>query len=399
MTIAMLEALTFGMGLLADAADELGHELILLTRDRSVYRYELPGEPRIRVIDVDTFDVDAVLAALKPVHDLAGVVVNTDTWTETGAQVCHRLGLPGRTTGFAGRIRDKATVRETLIKVGLSNSQCFRLTREEVALGRDPREIRYPCVLKDVRGTGSAGAFLVRSAEDLDRLRTRIAGGGPERYVLESLHRGPLYSAETITYGGRTHLLGVTNRTVSDEPWVREEGISFPVRFDSPWERRVGEWISRVHAAVGVEDGLCHNEFIATSGGFEVVEINPRLAGAQVGRAITEAFGRNVYRTVLEFGIGRKPGWLAERRELRCGYAQSLRYAPAVGTIADITMDDLSTFPGDVQWWPTKYAGDRIDTTENQSASVGVLTARGETADEALDRVLAAGRTVRTWMV
>lgn len=399
MTIAMLEALTFGLGLLADAADELGHDLVLLTRDRSVYRCELPGEPRIRVVDVDTFDVDAVLAAVKPVNDLAGIAVNTDTWTETGAQVCHRLGLPGRTREFAGMIRNKAAVRETLINAGLSDSQCFRLTREDIALGHEPSEVRYPCVLKDVRGTGSAGAFVVRSADDLDRLRARIAEDGPTAYVLESLHRGPLYSAETITYRGRTHLLGVTNRTVSDEPWVREEGISFPVRFDSPWEHRVAEWISEVHAAVGVEDGLCHNEFIATSGGFEVVEINPRLPGAQVGRAITEAFGHNVYRTVLEFSIGQKPSWLAERRELRRGYAQSLRYAPAAGTIAEITMDDLSAFPGNVQWWPTKYAGDRIGTVENQSASVGVLTACGDTADEALDRVLAAGRTIRTWMV
>ena len=41
MTIAALEALTFGLGRLAEAADSAGHRLCLLTGDRAVYRHEL----------------------------------------------------------------------------------------------------------------------------------------------------------------------------------------------------------------------------------------------------------------------------------------------------------------------------------------------------------------------
>ncbi|MGY2063462.1 ATP-grasp domain-containing protein, partial [Nocardia gipuzkoensis] len=171
----------------------------------------------------------------------------------------------------------------------------------------------------------------------------------PRGFVAETLHRGPLYSAETITCDGRTWLLGVSNRVVSDEPYFREEAISFPVRFGSRWEREVSEWIQEIFTAIGVEDGVCHTEFIATAGGFEVVEINPRLGGLLVGQSIHRAYGRNVYRSILELAMGRRPGGLGQERELLRGYAHAIRYAHTTGTIAEITMD-LAGFPGNVRW-------------------------------------------------
>ncbi len=66
MTIAALESLSFGLGRMAEAAEESGHRLCLLTGDRSVYRHELATLPpdALDVVDVDTDDPEAVRRAL-----------------------------------------------------------------------------------------------------------------------------------------------------------------------------------------------------------------------------------------------------------------------------------------------------------------------------------------------
>ncbi|MGO4750679.1 argininosuccinate lyase, partial [Streptomyces sp. 2MCAF27] len=77
MTIAALEALTFGLARLAEAAENAGHRLALLTQDRDVYRHELAHLSHgaaLDVIDVDTSDEEATAKALAALPDLRGLI-------------------------------------------------------------------------------------------------------------------------------------------------------------------------------------------------------------------------------------------------------------------------------------------------------------------------------------
>ncbi|MWM31792.1 hypothetical protein GQL97_25665, partial [Escherichia coli] len=58
MNIIALEALTFGLGHLSSAARKNGCRLTLLTRDKSLYDYELSQQETgdVTVIELDTFN-------------------------------------------------------------------------------------------------------------------------------------------------------------------------------------------------------------------------------------------------------------------------------------------------------------------------------------------------------
>ena len=122
MTIAALEALTFGLGRLIEAADDAGHRLCLLTGDRDVYRHELTqlDPAALDIVDLDTADEAACAAALAAVPDLRGLINSTDTWSVPGADLAAKLGLPGPDPAAVRQLRDKSRVRNLLHERGLS---------------------------------------------------------------------------------------------------------------------------------------------------------------------------------------------------------------------------------------------------------------------------------------
>lgn len=80
MAIAAIEALTFGLGRLVQAAESRDEGLYLLSRDKSVYHDELLNiaSSNFQLIEVDTFDQEAVLQTLRGIEDLRGLVNLTE---------------------------------------------------------------------------------------------------------------------------------------------------------------------------------------------------------------------------------------------------------------------------------------------------------------------------------
>lgn len=388
-TIALLEALTFGLGRLADAAAEAGHRLCLLTGDRSIYTHELSrlGPDRVAVIDIDTTDVPACEAALRAVPDLAGLVNSTDTWALPGAELAARLGLPGPDLDTARLLRDKGKVRARLHRHALSRSPAVPVAA--VA------ELPLPVIVKDSAGTSSRAVWLVRTREELDdALRAAEAAPLKGHLVAEPYFAGPLYSAETITWEGRTRLLGVFSRQLSPHPRLREEAGAFPVVFPPAEHAELTRWITQVLGVLG-HQGFAHTEFVLTTDGPEVVEVNARIGGALAGEALCRALSTNVYTAMIATALGRRPELLT--RPLASGPAVAivLSYPMRPGTLTGWTgLDQLSHFPGAPEWYPTASPGDEIHHLDDQRGCTGILLAEGPTAELALHHALAAAGAV-----
>ncbi|CAM5440523.1 hypothetical protein SFUMM280S_02510 [Streptomyces fumanus] len=312
MTVACLESLTFGLGHLVRAADRLGERLLLLTRDPGYYAYELDRLPTgaLDVVVTDTFDVDGVEALLRRTPGLRGLISSTDTWTLAGAALAERLALPGLDPAVLRLTRDKAAVRDRLYEAGLTRARAVEgPARDREARGLLLKEAGLPLVLKDTAGTGSQNVWLVRDEAELDAALAQASGRDLKgRLFAEPYFGGPVYSAETLTWAGRTRLLGVSSRLMSPEPHFREEITAFPVAFPAPQRISLERWLDRVLAAIGYSDRFAHVEFVLTTDGPEVVEVNPRIGGALVGEGLCRALGVNVYEAMVEAALGRRPG-------------------------------------------------------------------------------------------
>jgi biotin carboxylase len=401
MSIACLEALTFGLGHLVRAADALGERLILLTRDRSYYAYELRRLPddALDVVETDTFDVEQVADLLhRTAAGLRGLISSTDTWTLVGAELAERLGLPGLDPAVLRLTRDKAAVRNRLHDAGLTRGRAVEVTHT----GTEPREslvkeVGLPVILKDTAGTGSQNVWLVRTESELDAALSEAAGRELKgRLFAEPYFSGPVYSAETITWAGRTRLLGVSSRLMSPEPRFREEITAFPVAF--PEARRAGleRWLDEVLAAIGYTDRFAHVEFVLTIGGPEVVEINPRIGGALVGEGMCRALGVNVYEAMAEAALGRRPGLMDMDLPGGPAVAFVLGYPAEPGVFTGVAgLERLDGMPGTPAWYPVKSVGDTVEHLGDSRGYAGIVYAEAETAELATHHAVAAANALK----
>ncbi|MGW2330257.1 ATP-grasp domain-containing protein [Streptomyces sp. NPDC001700] len=401
MTIAALEALTFGLGRLVEAATSAGHRLALLTQDRHVYRHELahlPPGAALDIVDVDTGDEEACAKTLATLPDLRGLINSTDTWSVPGADLAARFGLPGPDPAAVRLLRDKHRVRNLLHDHGLSRGRAVAVTATDPgAVAEVIRGTGLPSVLKDSAGTSSRNVWVVR---DEHQLRAALAEAGQRAFkgglFAEPFLAGPVYSAETLSWAGRTRLLGVLSRQLSPEPAVREEAAAFPVALPSSPHILIHDWVGRVLATAGHDSGFAHVEFVLTTEGPELVEINRRIGGALVGEALCRALDTNVYEAMVDVALGRRPALLDAPAPAGPATAFVLRYPDRPGTLTGWSgLDTLATFPGAPEWYPTAAPGDRVEHLADQRGCTGIVLAEAATAELALHRALSAAGSVR----
>ncbi|UJW31759.1 ATP-grasp domain-containing protein [Saccharothrix sp. AJ9571] len=384
MTIVLLEALSFGLGRLADAAAEAGQRLVLFTGDRSIYRYEL-SRRAIDVVDVDTFDANACTRALSSVPDLAGLISSTDTWAVPGAQLAADFGLPGPSVDAVRILRDKARVRQLLHARGLSRG---------TAVDATPELTDFPLVVKDSAGTSSRDVSLVRSAAEL-RAVLSATGALKGRLIAEPFLVGPVYSAETLTWQGETRLLGVSSRQLSPVYRFREESAAFPVAFGEKDTELLRQWVSEVLAVAGHARGFAHVEFVLGAEGPELVEINARIGGALVGEALCRALGTNVYHAMIDMALDRRPSLLDAVLPGGPAVAFSLIYPAHPGRLVGWTgLDALAMHPGEPEWYPTATPGDTFDHLADQRSCTGLVLVHGDTAELAAHRAHSAASLI-----
>ncbi|WP_420115320.1 ATP-grasp domain-containing protein [Micromonospora sp.] len=400
MTIACLEMLSFGLAHLVRAARAAGERIVLLTGVEELYLHELAELPpeAIQVVAVDTNDREAVSQALRAIEDLRGLISSTDTWGVTGAELAVELGLPGVDPAVIRLARDKSRVRDLLHGSRLSPFPAFAVD-DVASLSLDDlaAAVGLPAVVKDTAGTSSRNVWLVRDAEDLARLHRQAAGATLfGRLFAEPFLAGPVYSAETVTWAGRTRMLGMSSRLMSPQPWFREDVTAFPVALPPEEFRAIEDWLGDVLAVLGYTDRFAHVELAMTADGPRLIEVNPRIGGALVGESMCRALDVNVYGGLVDLALGRRPRLLDMPMGGGPAVAFVLAYPDRPGDLVAVHgLDDIARYPGRPEWYPTRAVGASIEHLNDGRGYVGILLAEGPTAEIATHRAVAAAGAVR----
>ncbi len=396
-----LEWLQFGLGRLVTAAAEEGLTVHLLTCDRPEYTHEMStlDSPHLVVHDVNTHDVAEVVATIREIGDVAGLISTTDTWSLVSLAVREELGLAGQDPACVRLVRDKTRLRRRLYEHGLSRADGSPLAAGDDAAAVAAR-VGLPLIVKDGAGTGSKHVWMARTPDELTTVlhearRSTLRG----QLTVEPYFLGPLYSVETLTWEGRTRVLGVSSRILSAPPVFREEALAFPVALPPALAADAEQWIEQVLKAVGYTEGFAHTEFILTDDGFEVVEINPRLGGGLVGEEISQTMGVNLYETFVDLALRRRPALMDAPLTPRHAAAHARLYAPRTGVFLECRGQEmLAGHPGAPALYAAMPPGATVRTVTHQDGCVAVVLATGATSELALQNVLSAAGELRVRM-
>lgn len=382
MNFVLVEALTFGLGKLVKAAEELNVTLHLLTYNKDIYFHELAelDSRNLVVVDTDTFRNENIISYCNKLENFGGIINLTDTWTNAVQEISSVLSLKGQNPLSTSICRNKALLRKTLAEHGLTSGLHVVIDPSTDTL---PSDMTYPVIIKDPSGTGSKNVWFAENHNEAASVLASVTNKNLLKNVLvETYFRGTLYSVETVSFRGETKVIAVSSRVLSDMPLFMEKAISLPVSTNNSELSGVEEWIRKVLSCISYTDGFAHTEFIVTPEGFEVVEVNPRLGGVQIGEALCQVYNCNIYKAFIEMAMGTRPALFDIPLTPVTFTGQVFIYAAQPGRFKEI--NDKYINRARTRIYPCALPGKLIGSITDQSACVGILLTVAESSETAL---------------
>lgn len=393
--IATVEWMYFGIGKMAAAAAERGAVLHALSQNPDKFDYDLSlNDPAGALVRhrVDTTDPGAIEKVFEEIGGIDGLITPTEHSAFGVFEYLAGLGLPGHDPDSIRIIRDKSRLRQRLAEAGLSRSTGVVVDLETADWRGLTDRLGSPFIVKDRSGSASKDVWLVASQEEYDSFHAAAGAAGLSgRLTAESYFNGPLFSAETVSWDGDTKVLGVGGRVMARPPNFREDFYSFPVDLPPDMDAEIRDWIPRVFEAVGYTHGVSHTEFIMTTDGFEIVEINPRLGGGPAGDMFEEAVGVNLYEVFVDMALGRRPEPLDRELRTAKGTGLALVYPPVPGVLAGVDGGDrLAGHPGSPILHVTHEPGFEVPDVTNMWGLVAFIMTTAPTSELALLHAMSA---------
>lgn len=309
--------------LLPRAIREGGHEFTFLTRDLHHYLRTAPegtAHPLLaarNVLTADTNDIDALLPQVARLHQVLGfdgVLTSCDYYLPAVARIAGHLRLPGATPESVQAACRKDLTRRALGDAGVPGPR-FAVCDDWAATAEAAREIGYPLVLKPV---DLCAGMYVRRVDDEKQLLAahRELAGFPvnargqrraRQVLLEELLDGPEVSVETVSFGGTTHVVGVTDKSVGGAPAFIETGHMFPADLPEADAATASATARAALTALGLDNVVAHTEIKLTAGGPRVVEVNPRPAGNRITELVRHVTGIDLAAACVDVTLGRRP--------------------------------------------------------------------------------------------
>ncbi|MFJ8948012.1 ATP-grasp domain-containing protein [Streptomyces sp. NPDC102395] len=345
----------------------------------------------------DPLDGDAVYGALlasgADPESVDAVLSTLSYGAQAAADLAVRIGARGTSSAGTFAARDKGECRRILRERGVP-SVGFCVATDAAEALEAAEAIGYPVIVKPVLGIGKAVTSIARdpsavrahfaaAAADRDGLAEGMARQLDERYLVEELVSGDLYSVEVAASGGRLVPLVCASRKVSRENPVLELGCTVPSGLPAADEAALGRYAVEVCRALGLDLGVFHVEVMHTPSGFRLIEVNPRLTGGSLPDTISSVAGVDVFALLVDLFLG---GPLPDGPlPLEGSASHSFLAAPEKSTVPAHLPDDWFTpFLGRLHSGYARVGtGDVVPPMRTNFDSFGMLRALGPTPAEA----------------
>ena len=255
--------------------------------------------------DVSVTDPDAIVRISREVG-IDGVLPTTELTVYPTAYVAHELGLPGNDPEVARVLTNKFRNRRAVEVVEGLRQPKFLLVKDASDL--DGIELSFPAIVKPTSEGGKRGITVVNDAEELSSALDYASSekkDSSDIIVEEFIPEGPEYSVETLTWGGVTYLIQVTEKWSSGAPHCVELGHHQPARLEPGMRERIDDVMGRALAAIGLINGCCHTEIKICDGEIYLIEFNARPGGDHISYPLTELSSGYPYITgMIQIALG-----------------------------------------------------------------------------------------------
>jgi len=379
-----------------EAALARGDHFTFLTSDLNLYQKQAHVSHWVEkaqvILEIPDFNYNEVEKAVLAAHQrqaFDAIVCLLDIRLVDAAKLAHRLGLKYLNPQSAALLRNKFKVRERLQERGIEQLP-FKLATTNAELQQAVAEIGLPALIKPADGYASQNIFVLKDKVDLDPWLTPLNDMLPSRtdyglgvkandkLLVERFMTGKIVGCDTVTVNGQHQLLGVNEKIFYQSPSFAIKGGCF-IPNQSQFSE-IEAFAKKLLTAVDYDFGFAHIEMMLTEAGPQLIEINPRLVGAKIGRMISMALETAIYRQLIELHLGLQPTFPTQD----CHRVSVSRWlvADAPGVIANIKLPKVH----DVRvrsYEMFKKKGDRVKPAFENADRIGYVMSCASSREEA----------------
>jgi biotin carboxylase len=311
-TVLCLTSFEKGQDFMRECA-ESGARTLLLTVEK-LRDADWPREVLADVFLLPTFDVPEhvinAVSFLARTERIARIVALDEFDMELAAMLREHLRVPGMGVTATRSVRDKLTMREVASAAGLGMPEFVGITNHHVVrsfLG----STRGPWLLKPRTQASAIGIRKLHQPDEIWPLLDSL-GDMQSHHLLERFVPGDVYHVDGIVDGGSV-VFAEAHRYAKPPFDVMHVGGIFCSRTvdrGGTEEHALRREVGRLVAAVGLDEGVFHAEFIRAheSGAWHFLEIAARVGGAHIADMVRAATGVNLWREWARLELARARG-------------------------------------------------------------------------------------------
>lgn len=291
--------------------------------------------------DVKTVEDDALpIDYVRTITNIAGTraidsVVGLDEFDQiTAALTREHLQMPGMTSSFVRRFRDKLTMRNMANAAGIPCPDYVPAFNKD-AINDYLQRVPAPWIVKP---RNEVSAFGIRKCETpeqvwktIDELDARNTWRDhPSQFLIEKFVAGNVYHVDSVVYNGKVQACGVSKYGTPPFSVTHQGGVftTSIVPYKSKERKDLEALNKKLLTAFEFDRGVTHAEFLRSEidGKFYMLEVACRVGGAYIANVLEHACNFNLWRewAKLEMSSEESPYILPKLRKDFAGVALAL---------------------------------------------------------------------------
>ncbi len=268
-----------------------------------------PKAPGFKYADVvstiSTIDKEAVLK-LAQVEKVDGLLTTSDYPVRVVSYVGEKLGLPAMTQRVAQVCTNKYEQRQLFKESGVNTPFFVQCNINSDLSGLTA----FPYIVKPVDSSASRGVEEVHNASQLkDAIKAACEQSRTGNAIVESFIGGKEFSVETLTQGGITHIIQITEKLTRGEEqgyFVEDTHIE-PARISEEEADAIRSEVIKATKAVGVDNCPTHTEIKLWNGKPYIIEMACRLGGDYITSDLVPlSTGISMMENLIRLSVGEK---------------------------------------------------------------------------------------------
>lgn len=268
-----------------------------------------PDAPGFKYADVvstvSTIDKEAILQLAQKEH-VDGILTTSDYPVRVVSYVGEKLGLPAMTQQVAEVCTNKYEQRQLFKDNGINTPFFIQCNKDSDLSGLTV----FPYIVKPVDSSASRGVEEVHNASQLkEAVENACEQSRTGNAIVESFIGGKEFSVETLTQGGVTHIIQITEKLTRGEEqgyFVEDTHIE-PARISDSEANAIRTEVLKATKAVGVDDCPTHTEIKLWDGKPYIIEMACRLGGDYITSDLVPlSTGISMMENLIKLSVGEK---------------------------------------------------------------------------------------------